>query len=906
VNVVTDTTMSNAPTIHGPLGDFAVASSTFARSLDTWLARWGRDRGESGSRRLVLLGQRYRLDRLAAAGRAVRSIAFYGESQCGKSNIVSRIGQGLGAGVTADGSLLVHDASTDPARQPWAADGHAGAIEFAKWLNPVSNREATGIICRFTASGPEPAEPGCYVAKLLSHSDLIISLAIGMVDDVVDDPGSRDVARSMKELQDAPIEDDVGGFMGEVLHAWRFLREWRLDASPRLRELDAAGFEDFARTMFLAGKRPAWNPKDVRGSAFQRYVSLLWDGQHEMSEVHRRLLSEIERLGGADEVSVPVADVCRTDGSSGPGRSSLLDIGHIDRLFDEVASAGAVQVHYRTRQGAVRTAGMSRSALVALVRELVLPVAAPGSGSSSDVDVLDFPGARSSSASESFAKHAEPSKLALQVLRRGKLNRLFLAGVEHEDCSALCLVVTGNGNLEAGAVVKQSLKAWLGREGWVPADEARPPELLPHEAPPEPVDPPLVVAISKSDTLLDERGLALFGSRLKEIDAKYCGGLPWLEQWSQAGPFRRVHWVHNPSLDISRKPARLPDAAKAAIRAAYRADEEVLLHVDQAEDRLEALLCEPPRDVRGLFETLRSVVLRVDRDERIVESVLDQLELLVRDTDRDYLGRNDPARIKREREDAVADVAALELALGRGLNPVSEFLRALQMTAADAQRAYAEAADERAGRDSGEVGTVGFDDFYTALRQRFALRLDERLRRGGAWLQFMQDSRNPGQGRVASLEQHFRDMPSAAWFRGRVEAAVGAMVRNQNASTLANPALGAITASLWNRSMVWLDRVPGVERALPPVPPKLRPSNAASEKILGHWRERLPEVYANLVDPRNTSRPGNEDLGILRSDLLAAVLSMLAAMQASRGPSRRTAALEARLGAMAASLGAES
>ena len=898
--------MSNEPSIHGSLAEFTVASSTFARSLDTWLARWGRDRGESGARRLVLLGQRYRLDRLAAAGRAVRSIAFYGESQCGKSNIVSRIGQGLGAGVTADGSLLVRDVSLDPSRQPWAADGHAGSIEFAKWLNPVSNREATGVICRFSASGADPAEPGCYVAKLLSHSDLIISLAIGMIDDVVDDPASRDVARSLRELRDAPIEDDVGGFMGELLHAWRFLREWRLDASPRLRELDAAGFEDFVRALFLAGKRPAWNPKDVRGSAFQRLVSLLWDGQHEMGEIHRRLLSELERLGGAEEVAVSVADVCRTDGASGPARSSLLDIGHIDRLFDELASSGAVQVHFRTRQGAVRTAGVSRSALVALMRELVLPVAREQAGAAPGIDVLDFPGARSSSASESFAKHDQPSSLALQVLRRGKLNRLFLAGVEHEDCSALCLVVTGNGNLEAGAVVKQSLKAWLGREGWTPADEARAPSLLPHEAPPDPVDPPLVVAISKSDTLLDERGLALFGSRIKEIDAKYCGGLPWLRQWSPAGPFRRVHWVHNPALDISRKPARLSVGSKDAIRSAYRTDEEVLLHVDRAEDRLEALLREPPLDVQGLFEALRSVVLRVDRDERIVGSVLDQLELLVRDADRDYLGRNDPARIKRERDDAAADVEALELALGRGLNPVSEFLRALQMTASDAQHAHVEAADERAGRDAGEVGTVGFDDFYKSLRQRFALRLDERLRRGGAWLQFMQDSRNPGQGRVASLEQHFRDMPAAAWFRGRVESAVGAMVRNQNASTLANPALGAVTASLWNRSMVWLDRVPEVELDLPPVPPRLRPSNAASEKILRHWRERLPDVYAGLVDPKNTSRPGNEDLGILRADLLAAVRPMLAAVKASRGPSRRTASLEARLGAMAASLGAES
>jgi hypothetical protein len=880
---------------------FTEASATFARSLDIWIRKYGKDRGDSASRRIVLLDRRSQLERLAVASRTRRSIGFYGESQCGKSNLVSRIGQGLGVRATPAGSLLVRDPSNDPTRAPWAADGHEGAIEFAKWLNPISNKEATGIICRLSSEGPEPAMPGCFVAKVLSHADLVISLALGHIDEIVDQPGPRHAHEAMDELRSAPREDDTQGFMSELLQAWRFLRERRIESSPRLRHLEEAGWEDFVRDCFLAGKRPVWNPQDVRGTPFSRLVGMLWDGQPELDEVYRRLLDVIVKLGGAEEVSIAAQDVCRSDPSDGPGRPSLLDIGHIDNLFAELAASGGVQVHYRTRHGAVRTLGLSRSALVAMVRELVLPV--DGATGEEGVDILDYPGARKSAPAQSFQRHAEPAKLALQVLRRGKLNRLFLSGVEFQDCSALCLVVTGNGNLEAGPVVKQALAAWLSREGWVPSDQVVVPELLPHEEPPPPVDPPLVVAVTKADTLLNDKGHALFGGRLREIDLEYCGSIPWLGKWSEAGPFRRVHWVHNPELEGIRRPFQLPDPSKDLIRSGYRADEQVLLHVDDAERRLEALISDPPRDVLELFDVLRNVVLRVDRDARIVDAALDELEALVRDANRDYVGANDPERLRREREDAELDVMAIEAALARGLNPVAELLRALQMTASDVQRAYATAAEESASLDAGEIGTVGFDDFWAALRQRFAVQLDDRLGRSAPWLQYMGDSQNPRQGRLGSIAQHFRDIPSSAWFRDRIESAIGGMVRNRNASALADGALGAIASTLWNRSMVWLDHVPAVQQTLPALPPKLQQSHASSTKILAHWRARLPEVYAGLVDPRNTSRPGNADLGILRGQLHEGVRSLRVALSAvgrSAGPRART--LEIRLKAIAESL----
>jgi hypothetical protein len=70
--------------------------------------------------------------------------------------------------------------------------------------------------------------------------------------------------------------------------------------------------------------------------------------------------------------------------------------------------------------------------------------------------------------------------------------------------------------------------------------------------------------------------------------------------------------------------------------------------------------------------------------------------------------------------------------------------------------------------------------------------------------------------------------------------------------------------------MVWLDEIPPVSAA-PKIPPVRRAANASSDKILEHWSRRLSDVYANLVDPRNTALPGNAELGTMREELRDAV-----------------------------------
>lgn len=890
--------------------DLVDQACAFADRRDLWLDRFGADRGLSSERRLELLDSRRKLHLLAHAARRRKSVGFYGESQCGKSNLVSRVGQGLGARVTATGSLLVRDPSLPGAAGPWAADGNDGCIEFARWLNPIAGTESTGVICRLTTDEvPGHLPPGCFRARLMSQADLVIALAIGNADDTKYLGSRAGVQQEVLRLRELPVEADPEGFIGQLLVAWNFLVErWGGESSPdaRARDLIDSGWREYLRELFLRGERPVWDPVAAERCPYLRMAGMLWSGQEELTVIFRQLLRASKAMSGAEEVCIDVAEACRSDE---PRHHSILDVRNIDALFDELVGARGVQVHFRLPRGDWSADGIPRSMLSALIRELELPLAMDRSRPGAAIDVLDYPGARPTSADGQIGTVANPQQRALSVFRRGKLNYLFLAGVGLQDSSALCLVVTGNGPLNAGPVVRQALKAWYLRED--PEYRARgidPTRALEPGGGGAPVDPPLVVAVSKSDMLINEAADAAssFGGRLLELEKEYCSDIPWMGRWSTGGHFRRVHWVHNPDAPgaVRLKDLRNPEKAGVLrrIRDSYLSHSMVLRHVadpGQAFDRLFG----SPDDVTALFECITDLTRRVQRETRIVDAVLDLLMPMASAVNRDYLGPDPRARVAAERREAAADVAALESVLAQGRNPVAMLLRALQVSGLDVQRACRAAKEDTVRAHPGEVGDLRFDGFYRQLAAGFIDRLERRLAEQRSLAQMLQvpAGAEPGRDALLSLRQHFAAMPGAGWFREQVRKPVAAMFDSMNADALASsPVLGAVASTAWNRCVVWLDQQPEVLQGTPEVPPVPRPAHASSAKILRHWRERLPAVYEGMVDPAGAARPGNAELGTMRESLRSAVDATLGALRSagvadSRGRGSRLQQLEALL-----------
>jgi Putative bacterial virulence factor len=875
------------------LNHLATAATSFADQIDQWIRRFGAQYGESGSGRIPLLGQRSALRRLQGASFVGKSVGFYGESQCGKSNLVSRIGEALGVAVTPDGSLLVMDPLPDAAvGAPWrhGRGGTSAGIEFAKWLNPSGGKEATGVVCRLVRrAGPVEAniKPGCFVASILSHEDLLASLSLGSLEELkqADPKSSEDAARgSLERVRTSSTEQDREGFIPALLSAWRFLNLHSGD-HPRIRALVDIGFPATLERYFLEGRRPIWNPREHRGSAFLELAGLLWGGEAAIGEVYEQVLVELNRLGGTSQVAISALDVCKGNPDDPHARKSLLDVSILDGLFERGASADSVQIHYRDRGGSgeVRTVGMPRAALVALIRELELPlvgVGEPLGGGDFDVEIIDYPGAIAGDTASDLSQGENPHQIALQAFRRGKLNKLFLTAVDLHDCSALCLAVSGQGNLTAGKTVRDSLKAWLLREGWN-GSSATPAEFFEHEAPLRAAEPALVVAVTKSDQLLADDGESLFGSRIQVIQSNYCRNLDWLDRWNEAGCFRRIHWVHNPDKGVVKTPSKenLPPSMLQTraremverIRDAYSRDVRVSNYVEHSDAKLSALLSDPPGDVQMLFRALRTAAEGVDREGRLAREIADLVGVLESATGRFYVGPNDRERVAKERQAALDDVGALRAALKAGFNPVAELLRALRVTPVLVERVLRSASADAASTDHAEVGVISFEDFYSALRQRFSEQLDRELRHGQArWIDALR--RNSGdEDRLGSIVERFSRIPGSLWFRGEIEGRVGPMIGQQDAGALHGPVVGAIASRFWNRGIVWLDQVPEASAESLRLPPKLRAVHAASERILNHWEARLPEVYVKLVDENNARRPGNSDLGLLRQRMHDAV-----------------------------------
>lgn len=864
--------VQSAPASYVPEGDRADlarvtdAALAFAREYDRWLRQFAAERLPGKHARLGLQPLVEELGRLAIAVRQPPSVGIYGESQCGKSNLVSRIGSGLGARSTPEGSLLIRDPSADPAAEssapPWK-QSEERAIEFARWLNPVNNNEATGIICRFTSGGPEPVRAGCFVARLLSNADLVVSLALGSHLMTMPRPSEESALETVERLRSGATEEDAEGMCGHLLAAAAVLRDaWGGDERPNpwLAELDASGWFDFVRNCFDRGVRPRWNRND-HGSPFIRLVGVLWRNQRHLCEVYSLLLGALHELGHVCEVSLPAESVCRS-GETAVATSSLLNVNHLDGLFQTSHGAPGVRVDFRTDAGTLRSHRLPRATLSGLLRELVLPVEPDGVSRSEGVDVLDFPGARAAAQQYDFGTHGEPHRAALDVFRRGKLNWLFAAGVHLQDSTALCLAVQGAGNLEAGPVVTEALAVWLAREGWPPADGAR---ISP---------PPMVVAITKSDMLLKTGNDRVFGDRLREIHRRYGGEggeRSWMRNWVD-GPFTNVHWVHNPK---ARGNAPLPDKADPELardRDAYLSDEDVCRHLPaRAEELFNALL--EQKDVDKLFDALREVVLEVPRDRRLLSLVLNHSSQLASETARLYLGPDQTKRVEEEVAAAIADVKYLLEGCERGRNSLATFLKCLRIQAIDVHRACREAFKQVGGRDREEVGVARFDAVFQQLYLAFCDRID----RGVAELEVERDRFKV---RLDSLRSHFAQLPNEPWFRERIHSPqVEKRFLGRNPAQLErDPVLAAFVTTAWNRSTVWLDEEPSVP-AMPAVPPKRRAHFAASQEILAHWEQRLPEVYRKMVDPKRASLGGNPELAAIRGKFSQALKEVRASTE---------------------------
>ena len=371
------------------------------------------------------------------------SMAAYGESQVGKSYLMS--------------SLL-----SAPDR-PFVIENDGKTYSFIDDLNPsggsTSQTESTGVVTRFTLRGENAAMKDYVKIRNLSVADLIMLIADSYYNDLKID--------ASRVLRYDVINDELkqqSNLWADTSYTQDYLSEDDVkDICDYIKETIgglAAGVtqSDFKKIVPEVIKH-------IRPTDWVNVFGLLWNKNEELSRLFTTLIKEYEQLDFKTEVYVPFDAVKRDKGT-------LLKIEWLDGIFGNMNMAEN-DVPYTDVYDAAKNllaTNFSKSSLSALIAELtfILPKEiASDRHFLEKVDLLDFPGARSR---EKFREQQIQSVLPT-ILRRGKVAYLFNKYSRALNISGL--LFCHHNNQKAESTLGDIIDSWICNNiGKNPAERA--------------------------------------------------------------------------------------------------------------------------------------------------------------------------------------------------------------------------------------------------------------------------------------------------------------------------------------------------------------------------------------------------------------------------------------------------
>lgn len=341
---------------------------------------------------------RRRLKRIANALEENCSAAAYGESQVGKSYLMS--------------SLL------STADSPFTITNDGKEYSFIDALNPsggnTSQTESTGVITRFTINNDNETMKDFVRIKNLSVSDLLMLLVDSYYNDLKLDSGkvllhdaiNKELTKiqylwvsKSSPVQDVLTEDDVK------------------DICDYIEQVLGSNAVNITRSDFR--KTVAPKIQYVSCEQWVKVFGILWNNNEELSHLFCLLINEFKKIGFQTEVYVPFEAVLRDKGT-------LLKIEWLNSVcgIPHVSDTDILTTDVYDADGQLLASDFNKSSLSALIAELtfVLPEqVAQERKFLKRIDLLDFPGARSR---EKF-KEQEIADVLPTILRRGKVAYLF-------------------------------------------------------------------------------------------------------------------------------------------------------------------------------------------------------------------------------------------------------------------------------------------------------------------------------------------------------------------------------------------------------------------------------------------------------------------------------------------------
>lgn len=359
--------------------------------------KWADQYGKDTFPRDVLKKYRRELKKIKEALSGNCSAAAYGESQVGKSYLMS--------------SLL-----SSP-QNPFVIENAGNKYSFIDDLNPSggnnTKKESTGVITRFTIHQTNPMMKDYVQVKLLSVVDIILLLADSYYNDLKINPDS------------VLKYDDINHLIQEKSDIWHskanhqsFISEDDIhDIFDYVKNVIGNNAINVCQSNFCKAISPIieYVPVDNWGDIF----GLLWNNNAELNRLFSLLINEYKKLDFTTEVYLPFDAVMREKGT-------LLKIEWLDTvcgIYKAVPKEEPYTDIYNP-EGKKIASNFNKGYLSALISEITFVL--PESISEErrflqKMDLLDFPGARSR---EKF-KEQETKTVLPQILRRGKVAYLF-------------------------------------------------------------------------------------------------------------------------------------------------------------------------------------------------------------------------------------------------------------------------------------------------------------------------------------------------------------------------------------------------------------------------------------------------------------------------------------------------
>jgi hypothetical protein len=388
-------------------------------------------KGENVYRNLVNFRRKLNRKKFALEGNP--AAAMYGESQMGKSYLVS--------------SLLSENG------KPFTViDGQGNDFDFINKINPIGKgAESTSLVTRFSTDyeWKNPAFP--VKAKLLSPTDLVLVLCDSYYNDV---KAKIDIALKSDTISEK-VSELCGKYEGKPIYQTLLDEDDILDICDYFHSNFSTKATNVIHSVFFE-KIPPLIAK-AQPDEWSEIFELLWNDNKKITKLFSELLKQYEKLDFTNKVYLPIEAVLRDNGT-------LLDVARLHEIYGKYEGS---EPNYKTettimilKNGQEKIVNnFSKPYLCALTAELIFRLPSELETSKQflkNTDLLDFPGARHRL--EIYEENID-DRVIPQMLLRGKVAYLFNKYSYSEKINIL--LFCHSDRQSAQSVMPKMLASWI-------------------------------------------------------------------------------------------------------------------------------------------------------------------------------------------------------------------------------------------------------------------------------------------------------------------------------------------------------------------------------------------------------------------------------------------------------------